>query len=185
MIHFKILIIQLFALILLGCKSANNDDSDDMSLLDINNDGVIDVFYEYQSDNSYYELIDGNFDGQVDQSHYYDNQDQILSSKLDDDFDGVLETTVAYRYSFVSGVLVDRNQDAKVDIIFYYEDSVLVKADKYYEFSRISETPEVGVVRYQFGYPIGDEKRSKTVMSAEEFHQKAMRLYPSIVNRMN
>ena len=79
----------------MGC-SREGQKVEDEFIMDLNSDGTKDVFYEFD-DSGYFELVDRNFDGRVDESIRYDKDNIILSSKIDEDFDGYLETKIYYK----------------------------------------------------------------------------------------
>ncbi|MDO6424914.1 hypothetical protein [Saccharophagus degradans] len=91
---------------------------------DLNEDGIDDLSYEFTLD-GYYEFVDANFDGVVDQTHKYDDKGVLISSKYDDDFDGVLETKVVYQFTVPYRTYVDTNKNGLIDLVFFYESGVL------------------------------------------------------------
>lgn len=135
--------------------------------LDLNNDGKQDIFYEY-GEEFYYELIDNNFDGKIDQSSKYDKNDILVSSNTDDNFDGYLETTSLFKEGSLKYVLVDRHRSGKTDVVFYYDHGVIVKANRFYLGT--DGKYKIGEVKFEYyGYPIGKENIVSSNATMAEF----------------
>lgn len=148
--------------------------SADRSFLDLNRDGIEDVFYE-QTASGYYEFVDSNFDGKVDESHQFSSDDAIVRSKVDSDFDGLLETTIVYYQGSAYLSAVDANSDGLYDIFFFYNYGTLVKAIRLY--TSASDSNKVGETMFRFGYPAA-ETLSDTHMTEEEFSEQFINLSP-------
>lgn len=147
-----------------------------VNALDINGDGVKDVFYEYDK-NGYYELVDRNLDGNIDESVRYNSDDKIDSSRLDDNYDGILETSVFFINGIVSLVKVDVDANGIDDLVFFYENGALVAAKKYYVHGVLGEDAYVGSFSFYFGYPVGVEEIKKTEFSESEFVEKVIEFH--------
>ena len=159
--------------ILYGCGESDDPTYTESQYLnlDLNSDGTIDVFYEYDEKGSY-ELVDRNFDTKIDESHRYDLDSRIVKSKIDNDFDGVLETIIEYRNGSIFKVKVDTNRDFTVDTVYQYKDGTLISGEKYYEKGEHDEYARIGVVAFKFGYPVSPETVNKTSLNLEEFVNK-------------
>ena len=135
------------------------------AFIDLNKDGIEDVKYEYDK-TGYYELIDRNFDGKVDESLRYSLDDYLLSGSSDDDFDGVFETKLVVEHSQISSVLVDTNNNQTVDLVFRYKHSLVQSAKKYsieHGMSVVTRTS------YEFGYPVSQKIVESSSMTELEF----------------
>ena len=98
---------------------------------DFNNDGQEDIWYE-DSELSYLQHIDRNFDGKADQIIQYDSStDWPLFGTDDDDFNGIFEVRHAYKSGTIFATLVDSNNDRCFDIIHYYRYQVVYESKKY------------------------------------------------------
>jgi len=163
----------LIATILLACSSLmvscglDDESLDSEANLDLNNDGVLDVFYEYEND-KFYELVDRNFDKKIDESHYFDSNARIIRSKTDENFDGILETDIEYEDGSISRVLVDSDNDGIIDLIFSYRHGVLLSGFRFYH-GEGGEPSKIGVTRFSFGYPSSVETKHTVDLSAKEF----------------
>ena len=164
--------IALFAL-LLGCGPLDNDSD----TYDLNGDGVADVFYEFESD-GYFELVDRNFDGRIDESAQYGLNDLLIRGKSDDDFNGILETQIISENSLVKYLLVDSNRDNLIDIILEYKHGVVSTGERYYPSIDGKLPPQLGNVKFDFGYP-SSETIISTELSATQFHERAPRHIPT------
>ena len=140
------------------------------ALVYLNKDGIEDVKYEYDK-TGYYELIDRNFDGKVDESLRYSLDHYLLSGTSDDDFDGVFETRLVVENSLISSVLVDTNNNQIVDLVFRYKNSLVQTAEKY---SIEYGTPVVARISYEFGYPVSHEKVEPSSMTELEFQHSVV-----------
>ena len=162
----KILLVVVFSLISGGGWA---DVPLQLKFLDLNDDGVVDVSYEYD-DQGYFELVDSNFDAKVDQSHRYGKDDRIISSKTDDDFDGFLETSTRYERGAPKVTWVDISGDGLADLVFLYDRGIVFMAKRFYKKVDGGESAQIGVVDFKFGYPLGKEKRKSTKLTGQEFH---------------
>lgn len=147
----------------LGGKGVN-----DSSKRDRNGDGKADVFYEYSKD-GYYEIWDINFDGKTDESYFYGDGIETISSKHDQNFDGYPETK--YYYQFGSPVIgvVDIHLDNLYDIYFEFLDGSLVASYRYFSGHHEPEKSYVEKYTYQYGHPVGAE-RTLVGYSHQGFH---------------
>jgi len=133
--------------------------------LDRNKDGKHDFFIE-SDDDFVFELIDRNFDGKVDESWKYDDNDNLVSGKVDEDLDGILETQyIQKNYSF-DKVLSDTNKNGIFDVYTKLNYGVMVYSEKYY-FS--NGKAQIVKINYLYGYPSGPEKIVETTISEKEF----------------
>lgn len=158
----KAILILMAIFTTLGCLA---DESEKSDFKDLNGDGVQDVFYEYE-EQGYYELVDSNFDGKIDLSTFYSNDDKIVSSRQDDDFDGYLETRSEYENGSLIISWVDVNHNELANIVFYYKDGILDRAERLYFGEPLSKIEKV---RFNYGYPesiIIEESE----ITEEEFH---------------
>lgn len=163
----------LTCILLVSCTS--NDPCEDLidlmekpePVLDYNGDGIDDVFYEYDKYNGF-QLIDRNYDLKIDVSHKFDKQDNSVSSRLDDNFDGVLETLVIYENEQPKVVFVDINADSSYELVFHYDFGVLTHAEKYYQAVE-GNSAKIGLVNFDFGYPISQEVLTETKLTQKEF----------------
>ncbi|PCI79919.1 MAG: hypothetical protein COB20_03745 [SAR86 cluster bacterium] len=159
----------VFVSLMLGSCSKSIQDSP--GFLDQNGDGVEDIIYEFEGD-FYYELVDRNFDGEIDESHKYGLDDRIVSSKVDSNLDGYLETSIFYEFGTVSKVNVDRMRDGQVDISFAYSEGEVIFADKYYHQTD-EGAARIGRIDFEFGYPVSNEIIMETEVSSAEFSTAA------------
>lgn len=148
-----------------ACSSDNSDVESGNEIMDLNSDGKMDVFYEY--DNSgYFELVNRNFDERIDESHRYDENNKLVSSKIDNDFDGYLETRVIYKYESVERIAVDIDNDNLYEIFYFYKSGTLENAIKYYQDDAGNK---IGKISFKYGYPIGEELVESTSIDKMEF----------------
>ncbi|UTW46342.1 hypothetical protein KFE80_05510 [bacterium SCSIO 12696] len=139
------------------------------NFIDLNGDGVSDISYEYTK-SGYYELMDRNFDGKVDQSSFYDLNHYLKSARSDDDFDGILETKTVYEDSLIQLVLTDSDNNQLYDIVLEYQDNLVISGRRYYKKMPKRPNPFIGKTKFRFGYPVGQEDVRKTKMSEKDFH---------------
>lgn len=125
----KLFIFYILFLFLLGCYNSEKPKQD--AVFDLNNDGINDIEVSHNDDGSYYELIDRNFDSKIDESHFYNVDHTIVSSKIDDDLDGVLETQILYKKGSIDMVLSDIDVDGVIDIVQVYKNGSLIFAERY------------------------------------------------------
>lgn len=160
--------IRLLAIISLLClSSCSSERQTDDSVMDLNSDGTTDVFYEYDS-SGYYELVDRNFDGRVDESHRYDAQNKITSSKIDEDFDGYLETKISYKFESIERIAVDTDGDKLYEIFHFYKSGSLENSIRFYQEN--SDT-KIGKISFKFGYPNGGEVIEVVTIDKAEFQK--------------
>lgn len=168
-------IVILSAVLVCGCSSEAEQGQTTSSLYDLNEDGINDITYE-DTEDGYYEFVDRNFDGKVDESHHYSKSDKLLSSKIDDDFDGYLETEVFYSKESIHLSSVDSDSDQLRDIFYFYQSGTLVKGIKYYPKKKM-----IGSIEFDFGYP-SKESISGTEASPKQFHDMHS---TSVIPRIN
>lgn len=137
--------------------------------LDLNRDGIMDVSYEFEGD-FYYEFIDRNFDGKIDESHKYTKNHILVSSKIDEDKNGILETSVIYKDTNYKRSYVDENYDGLFEYLFLYDNGVLNCGFRVRSIDT-KGVAKLGFVSFKFGYPMGDEV---------SFHIKAKKLVPIV-----
>lgn len=155
----------LITLAITGCSLDEFSSIFSDDIYDRNGDGVKDVFYEYE-ENWYFELVDSNFDGKIDESHKFSNDDVIIESNFDQDHDGYLETRSLYSSSFPTKQGVDLDRDGVFELIFEFEPGEVSRAVRYYE--RGEESNQIGRVEFFFGFP-NEERLENTDMSISEF----------------
>ncbi len=160
----------LFLTLFLVASECHSEGLEYETLVDLNGDGIADIKYEYDK-TGYYELIDRNFDGKVDESLRYSLDHYLLSGTSDDDFDGVFETRLVVENSLISSVLVDTNNNQIVDLVFRYKNSLVQTAEKY---SIEYGTPVVARISYEFGYPVSHEKVEPSSMTELEFQHSVV-----------
>ena len=151
-----------------GGAFADTDDAFDPGL-DLNADGKRDIFYEKGDDGYYFELLDTNFDGKVDESNKYDGTNRIVSSRLDQNNDGYLETGIIYKNGSVIKSTVDADYDFKVDMVFYYEAGHVICGVKFYSAATASDKNQIGRIKFKFGYPIENERLISAQISKDDF----------------
>ncbi len=161
--------ITLLLLTILGCQK-NNDST--LPNVDLNGDGKANIFYQDDGDH-YFELLDKNFDGKVDQSIRFSSEHFMLSGKFDDNFDGILETKIIATNGIVSKGLVDSNLNRHFDICFQYHGGVVQYAKRFYPASDSQGQSQVGTVRYVFGYPEGNEVLENVTLDERGFSDLA------------
>jgi len=169
--------IQQFLYLLLLTSLFYGCGQQDGEFIDLNNDGVADVYYEYEDD-GYYELMDRNFDGRIDQMSRYSLEHYLESAKSDDDFDGFLETKIIYKDSLMAAVLVDTDNNQLVDVFLIYENDLIKSGEKYYKQDGNDYTPNIGKIEYEFGYPSGKENLVTTNLTEKDFHNNVNLLLP-------
>ncbi len=135
---------------------------------DRNSDGEQDLFVETE-DGSTFELLDRDFDGRVDESWRYDENDNLISGKVDEDFNGILETQYIYEDFSVSKVLSDSDGNLVFDIFTKLHLGVMEYSEKYYAQTAEQASPRIGRVEYRYGYPVGSEVVVETSLSETEF----------------
>lgn len=135
-------------------------------VLDKNRDGIQDVFYEYAADDTYRELVDSDYDGKVDEFCDFDSNDTVTSCTFDQDRNGISDTFVEYEDGNAVREGISINGDKAYEIIFVYDSGVLQQGYRFYE--RDGADKEIGVTKFEFGYP-STEVRSKTKLSRSEF----------------
>ena len=140
-------------------------DNEYPNKLDRNNDGKHDFFIE-SDDDFVFELVDRNFDGKVDESWKYDDNDDLVSGKVDEDLDGVLETQYIQKNYSLDKVLSDTNKNGIFDVYTKLDYGVMVYSEKYYF---LDGKAQIGKINYLYGYPTGPEKIVKTTISEKEF----------------
>lgn len=162
----KLLIFLITLFSLKGCDNSLVFEQSS-SLYDLNGDGIIDITYE-KDDSGYFEFVDRNFDGKIDESHYYDRSDIIIFSKIDDDFDGRLETNVFYKEGSVYRVAVDVDNDGLYEIFYFYNFGTLSESLRFYE----EDGNKIEKVIFKFGYPEKIETLSDSQVSKSDFSGK-------------
>jgi len=130
----------LTSFIISGCYSPSNENkpseyTEYEYLNDLNEDGIDDITYSYQGDR-YYQFIDRDFDGQVDESHYYSKNNKILRTAIDNDRDGYLETEVLYSKGSVHLESADLDGDGLRDTFYFYKLGTLVESLRYFARQR-------------------------------------------------
>lgn len=142
--------------------------------LDLNKDGIQDVFYEDKND-FYYMLTDRNFDGEIDEEWAYNLDDVLLLGKADNDFDGVFETKYVVQNGFVSKELIDSDQNGIYDIYHKYEFGVTSFSEKYYGISDSGTPSRIGMIKYALDKISDDEVFIETKISESEFQKERLK----------
>lgn len=151
------------------------------AMYDLNNDGENDIFYEY-TEEGYYELIDYNFDGKVDQAHFFNNEGNLVSSKIDQNFDGYLETKTYYRMGSPLLTVVDIANDKLYDIYFKYEDGILMFSEKHIKPSSETNLTYVERATYEYDHAIS-VGRKLVDYDQSIFHNKVVTLISDVAKR--
>lgn len=134
---------------------------------DFNGDGKEDIWYE-DSEFSYLQHLDRNYDGVADLHTQYDSHtDWPLYGASDDDFDGIFETRHAYKNGTIYAYLVDSDRNNCYDIIHYYHHEVIFESKKYEILENKNIITTVG---YRFDFP-ASSKVEKTDLGPCEFHK--------------
>ena len=142
-----------------------NLDNEYFNKLDRNKDGQFDFFIEAK-DEYVFELVDRNFDGNIDEHWKYDDNDVLVSGLIDENLDGTLETQYLYENYSVDKVLSDTDGNGIFDVYTELNFGVVVYSEKYY-FSE--GKAQVGKINYLYGHPTGPEKVINTTISEKEF----------------
>ena len=142
---------------------------------DFNNDGKEDLWYE-DSEFSYLEHLDRNYDGTADQRTQYDSRtDWPLYGVDDNDFDGTFETRHVFKNGTIQATLVDSNQDECFDIIHYYLHDLVFESKR---FEATERGNLVTTIKYKYQFPIAT-KSQDTTQSACDFHKQTISDLPS------
>jgi len=159
-------ILILTILVSFSCLAGDPENKQAEGLFDKNQDGVIDIFYEYFEDGTYIELVDSNYDGEVDTRCRYDANDTLTRCSYDQDFNKRFETVVEYEFGAAYREGVDVNNNQLYEIVFYYKSGVLFEGLKYYENQKGQR--KIGNVKFNLGYP-SEEEFTQTEFSEKEF----------------
>lgn len=192
----KYLAIILTALLTISCSEENSssteaeletilkelgkitEELEDVSKLsqDYNFDGVADVYFE-QSEFSYFQFIDRNFDGEPDERYEYSSAtDFIIDGRLDEDFDGEFETQLVINQGVVQYKFTDSNSDRLIDIVETYEHGVLKKVSIFIPKS-YEQASSIKTLFYNFGVPYS-EKVVETELTPKTFHESQVKKTP-------
>lgn len=166
----------IYSIAVFGACPANSENSD-IEIIDLNGDGVEDVFIEYD-DSGYYQLTDRNFDGRIDESSRYTLDHYVVSGSSDDNFDGIFETTIEYEHSLVTRVLVDTNNNQLIDLVHFYKDGLIVSSEKYISENSNNNEKMTEQVALKFEYPISIERRPTSHTTEKSFHENAVARKP-------
>ena len=141
--------------------------------VDLNGDGASDIFYEYEIDSlpGYYELVDRNFDGRIDESTYFSEEHVPIYGRADNDYNGLMDTVVEYQHSYVKVKWVDSNFNGTVDTVVEYKHGEIHKARRYRAKGEDQNQARIGTVTFKNMYP-STEKLETTEMSETEFQAK-------------
>ena len=135
--------------------------------IDRNGDGRPDLFFQDEGE-YFYELVDNNFDGSVDESWKYNPDDVLVLGKVDENFDGILETELVYKDFLLYRVFSDTDGNGVVDLATEFDDGALSFSEKFYSYS---DENQIGRVEFRYGYPSGPEELRETELSEEEFQE--------------
>ena len=157
-----------------------NAEQDPPRYWDFNGDGKEDIRYEeVESDLSYLEYSDRNFDGKDDQYTQYDsNSDWPVGGFSDDNFDGTFETRHVYKDASIYAILTDSDGDNHYDIAHYYETGLVTKSLKY---TANGGKQVLTTFIYEFDFPT-NEIQVETSKSPSEFHQYLISTMPQEQN---
>jgi len=102
------------------------DDDLIQQQIDINGDGIPDVFNDYKirDDNTralIHKQVDLNWDSKVDIETWFDINGEITKEALDGDFDGIAEWVDHYKGNKLVLSEVDTDYDGAYDLFRYYE----------------------------------------------------------------
>lgn len=164
---FILLSVLLFSSMISGAENSE--------IIDLNGDGIEDITYEYVDD-GYFELIDRNFDGKMDESNKYTLDHYLVSSKADDDFDGFSETQFIVENGFIKFTLVDSDYNQMFDIILYHKNGLIFKGERFYKKLTAEGDTKIGEVKFKYGYPLSNEEIISTKITEKQFHSKALNL---------
>jgi len=145
----------------------------DLEKNDLNHDGVRDLFYEESAD-SYFQLVDRNFDGRVDERWQYDLEDNLMAGSSDDDFDGTFETKYVSQYGYVIKQFVDTDGNGISDVYYEYKFGVWLYSEKYYPSSS-AQGARIGKVEFGIDQITDDEIFLNTDISEIEFQNARMK----------
>lgn len=152
-------------------KADKNDFSQDLNL-----DGKSDITYE-NSEFSYFQLVDRNFDGKPDERYEYDNgTDLVIDGRLDEDFDGLFETQLVMSQGIVLFEFVDINNDRIIDVAKSYNNGVLQFLDIYIS-AKAGNEAQIKTISFEFGVPFKTAVVS-TMMSPNDFHLSQLKKIP-------
>lgn len=152
-----------------GCEGTAEPDS----LLDLNKDGVQDVFYEFEEE-GYFELIDSNFDGVVDESSFYDYEENLIVSRLDENNDGYVETKILFLHSIPLIALIDFDSDSIADAILEYQDGNLVSGRRFISSAKDGQTGYEQKVLFQLNYPVEVSDDANATVNLDEFRESLL-----------
>jgi len=113
-----------------------------------------------------YELVDGDYDGKIDESHKYDVLGNLVFSKLDSDYDGYLETKVFFGDGRSTRSLVDTDKNGIFDLVFLYETNSKQQAIKFIKANEVSSN--IQIYEMDFGFPVKFEVNGN-VATEEDF----------------
>jgi len=142
---------------------------------DFNNDGKEDVWYE-NSEYSYVQYQDRDFDGVADQRVHYDSRtDWPLYGDEDENFDGIFESRLVFENGRNIAILVDSDQDQCFDIVHYY------RHDMTYESKMFVTTlgwNRVTTIKYKYEFPV-ETQTDDTLQTACDFHKEIISGLPN------
>lgn len=140
-------------------------DSLPVDELDRNGDGQSDLFCREEGQ-YFYELVDNNFDGSIDESWKYDQDDVLVSGRVDENFDGILETELVYKEFLLHRVFSDTDANGVIDLASEFKTGEVSFSERFYGFPHGNR---IGRVEFSYGYPSGPEELRETKLSEEEF----------------
>ena len=148
---------------LLSCGKASHGDLP--TTMDLNQDRKPDVFYELTTDGNFYEMVDRNFDGHIDESILFDEQSRPIFSRSDNDFDGIYDTLVEYENTYPVRRLVDTNNNYLYDSVSTFEGGVETSVRSW----TLEKPPSIQTWQYIKGVPLRHEK-ILTDLNEQAFH---------------
>jgi antitoxin component YwqK of YwqJK toxin-antitoxin module len=103
--------------------------------VDLNDDGVIDVYNYYRERAKAARLlvrkeIDLNHDARIDVWSFFDETGELIREDMDGDFDGKVDWVDHYQTSKRAMSEVDTNYDGQMDMFKYFENGVLTRKER-------------------------------------------------------
>ena len=147
---------------------------DELKNLDMNSDGIQDIFYEDYL-NYYYVLSDRNFDGEADEKWEYSLNDELLSGSGDNDFDGVYETSYKVKNGIINQEYIDSNKNGIYDIYSHYEHGVWKYSEKYHASDNLKISAKIERYNHKLSSISSDKIVTETNLSEMEFQQRVIK----------
>ena len=142
---------------------------EELNANDMNKDGKRDIFYESDEFN-YYQLIDRNFDGKVDEKWKYDLNDVLISGISDDDFNGIFESRVFVTNGSVSKIFIDTDNNGVSDVFHSVRFGITIYSEKYYPAVNGNQA-KIARIERDIREISGKLEYSNTTLSEEAFYK--------------